>query len=108
MPTTSSGGVSLGFNQAIEASIAGVRHYFTHSGAKALADLLEGIDGDIGFAAFDGTVVGSVHPDFIREALLAVALRFPPAAEGVPNPSTAAYCHAATRYSPSCFSSTVL
>ena len=93
----------------VGASIAGVFHDFPHPRAKSLAEFLQCIDGDIGLAAFDGTVVGPVHPDFIREALLTIALRFPPAAEGSPKPgSAAAFFHVATRYRPSSLSSTVL
>jgi hypothetical protein len=95
--------------RTVGASIAGVLHDFPHPRAKSLAHVLQCINGDIGFAAFDGTVVGPVHADFIRVALLTIALRFPPAAEGFPKPnSAAASFHVATRYRPSSLSSTVL
>ncbi len=93
----------------VGASIAGVLHDFPHPCAKSLAHVLQCINGDVWFSAFDGAVVGSVHADFIRETFLTIALRFPPAAEGSAKPSTtAAFFHIVTRYSPSCLSSTVL
>jgi len=95
--------------QKVGASIAGVLHDFPHPRTKSLADVLQCINGDIWLSALDGTVVGSVHPDFIGETLLAIALRFPPAAQGVPKPNTgAAFFHVATRYRPSSLSSTVV